>query len=106
MRDKKIYQLHAEICQALIHPLRLEIIDHLRDGEKTVSQLVEATGAPQSTISRHLRKMRVRDIVVTRKDGMNTYYRLGSERIVSAYDEMHLFVVESLGARSELFAAA
>jgi len=67
---------------------------------------MEATDAPQSIISRHLRKRRVRDIVVTRKKGTNTYYRLGSERIVAAYDEMHMFVVESLGARSELLAVA
>ena len=41
---------------------------------KSVSQLMEATDAPQSTISRNLRKRRVRDIVASRKDGTNTYY--------------------------------
>ena len=36
MKSRRLYEIHADICQALTHPTRLEIIDLLRDGEKGV----------------------------------------------------------------------
>jgi len=102
MKDKRIFQLHADICQALTHPMRLEIIDCLRDGEKTVTELAEAVEASQGTISRHLSVMRTKGVVIPRREGTYSYYRLGSSRIIAAYDEMHGFAIEYLTSRSEL----
>ena len=102
MKDKQIFQLHADICQALTHPIRLEIIDNLRRGEKSVSQLAEALQAAQGTVSRHLSVMRTKGVVASRRAGTNVYYRLGSPRISAAYDEMHLFAVEYLAAQTKL----
>lgn len=102
MNDKQIFQIHADICQALTHPIRLEIIESLREGEKSVTQLVEALQAPQGTVSRHLSIMRSKGVVVPRHEGTNVYYRLGSPRISAAYDEMHQFAVEYLTSRSEM----
>ena len=101
MKDKQIFQLHADICQALTHPIRLEIIDNLR-GEKSVTQLADALQAPQGTVSRHLSVMRAKGVVVSRREGTSVYYRLGSPRISAAYDEMHRFAMEHLTAQSEL----
>jgi ArsR family transcriptional regulator len=102
MKDKQIFQLHADICQALTHPIRLEIIDNLRGGEKSVTQLAEALQAPQGTVSRHLSVMRAKGVVGSRREGTSVYYRLGSPRISAAYDEMHRFAVEYLASQSEL----
>ncbi len=60
MKDKQIFQLHADICQALTHLIRLEIINDLRNGEKSVAQLAAALQAPQGTVSPHLNIMRRR----------------------------------------------
>lgn len=103
MKDKQIFQIHADICHALTHPIRLEIIDQLRDGEKSVTQLAEELQAPQGTVSRHLGVMRAKGVVVPRREGPSIYYRLGSPRIIAAYDEMHWFAMEHLTAQSELF---
>ena len=65
MKDKQIFQLHADICQALTHPIRLEIIDNLRRGEKSVSQLAEALQVAQGTVSRHLSVMRTKRVVAS-----------------------------------------
>ena len=99
----KIYQIHADICHALTHPIRLEIIDSLREGEKSVTQLVEALQAPQGTVSRHLSLMRSKGVVVPRHEGQSVYYRLGSPRIMDAYNEMHQFAMEHLAAQANLF---
>ena len=94
MKDLKQYEIHAEICSTLTHPIRLQIIDHLRDGEKSVKELAEEMETSQGTVSRHLSTMRIKGVVITRRDGTNVYYRLGSTRILSAYDEMHKFALE------------
>ena len=52
--DKKIYEMHAEICKTLANPKRLEIIDALRDGEKNVSELASTAKINQANISQHL----------------------------------------------------
>ncbi len=102
MKDKQLYTIHADICKTLTHPIRLEILDELRDGEKTVTQLVNATGVAQSTVSRHLGMMRSSGVLISRRDGLCIYYRLSSPRIIAAYDEMHKFALEYLSSHSEL----
>ncbi len=104
MKDKQLYEIHADICKALTHPLRLEILDYLRDGEKTVSQLVAHLGVTQSAVSRHLGVMRAYGVVQTRRDGVHIFYRIGNAHIVAAYDEMHTFAQETMAAQSAIFA--
>jgi ArsR family transcriptional regulator len=101
MKDPRLYQIHAEICQALTHHIRLNIIDQLRGGEKSVNQLAEGIQIQQGTVSRHLSIMRAKGIVVPRRERTRVYYRLGSPRIITAYDEMHRFAMEHLAAQSE-----
>lgn len=102
MKNKQLYQVHANICQSLTHPTRLEIVDSLRDGEKSVSQLAKDLGIPQATVSRHLGVMCSTGIVLPRRDGPNVYYRLGSPKIVAAYDLMHQFSLEQFSSAAEL----
>lgn len=105
IKDREVYRIHAEICQALTHPTRLEIIDLLRREEKTVGRLAEEMGMPQSTISRHLRLMRAKGVVRTRREGQNVFYQLSNEKIIHAYDLIHQFVVDQINARSVIVAA-
>ncbi len=106
IRDREIYQIHAEICQALTHATRLEIIDHLRAHEKTVGALALEMAMPSSTISRHLRLMREKGVVQARRDGPNVYYQLNNEKIVQAYDLIHQFVLEQYSTQSNLFSTS
>jgi ArsR family transcriptional regulator len=105
VKEREVYRIHAEICQALTHPVRLEIIDHLRTGEKTVGELVREMEMPQSTISRHLRLMRERGVVRARREGANVYYALSNEKIVGAYDLIHQFVVDHYNEQLSVFAS-
>jgi ArsR family transcriptional regulator len=102
MKSRRLYEIHADICQALTHPTRLEIIDLLRDGEKGVSELVQELDVPQSTVSRHLSTMRAKGVVRARRDGGFTYYQLTSDKVLTAYDAMHNFATEIFAYQSEL----
>ncbi len=100
--DMTIYNLQAEVSKTMAHPLRLAILHSLKDGEKTVNNLTEITGAGQSNVSQHLALMRQRDIVRTRKEGSNIYYRVASPKISKACDMVREVLLEQLSQKQEL----
>ncbi len=83
---EEFYQLHAHLCKALAHPTRLLIIDELRDGPRSVSELVERIGLRQSNLSQHLGILRDQRLVVARRDGQTVYYSLRDARVTQAFD--------------------
>lgn len=68
----------ASGLRALAHEVRLAILCHLADAPMNVSELVAATGTSQSNLSQHLAKMRLLNIVVAERRGMQVYYRLAN----------------------------
>ncbi|MFO8011796.1 MAG: metalloregulator ArsR/SmtB family transcription factor [Phycisphaerae bacterium] len=73
---KRLYQLKAEMIQAAGHPIRLAIIDFLKDGEQCVCNIAEHVGAKRSNVSRHLAVMLKAGVVDCRKDGLRVMYWL------------------------------
>ena len=100
--DMTIYELQAEVSKTMAHPLRLAILHNLKNGEKTVNELTEITGASQSNVSQHLAIMRQRQIVKTRKAGQNIYYRVSSPKISQACDMMREVLIEQLDLKQEI----
>ena len=67
----------ADRFGALADPTRLAILHCLlRGGEQNVSRIVATTGRSVANVSKHLRHLRERGLVVRRKDGLQAYYRL------------------------------
>ena len=102
MTKTQQYVLHASICQTLANPKRLEIIDRLRNGEMSVTQLAEAMQISQANLSQHLAVMRQKGIVKTRREALNVYYQLGNPKIVQACDLMREVLLEHLETGAEL----
>jgi DNA-binding transcriptional ArsR family regulator len=76
----------AEFFKALAHPLRIAIIDSLRDGEFGVNELCQRLDVEQSTLSQQLAVLRSRNIVVGRKDGLNVYYSVRDTAVFKLLD--------------------
>ncbi len=102
MTNPQLYKLHASICHTLANPKRLEIIDPLRSGEMSVTELAEALGISQSNLSQHLAIMRQKGIVTTRREGLNVFYKLSNPKIVQACDLMRQVLLEHLETAAEL----
>ncbi len=100
--DKKIFEMHAEICKVFTSPTRLEIISLLRDGEKTVNELAEQVGVLQANISQHLTVLRQNNVVTTRRDGANVYYKIANPKILQACDLMREVLIEKLAENEKL----
>ncbi|TKJ36277.1 MAG: transcriptional regulator [Planctomycetes bacterium B3_Pla] len=79
MSDKNTqlrYEKQAEIAKAIGHPLRIAIIDFLRDGEQCVCDIAQHVGSERSNVSRHLSVMVRAGVLECRKEGLNVIYRL------------------------------
>jgi ArsR family transcriptional regulator len=86
MTKSNFYNLHAEICKTISNPNRQAILDNLRDGEMSVTELVNRTGISQANLSQHLSILRSKGVVNTRRDGNNIYYSISNAKIIQAYD--------------------
>jgi DNA-binding transcriptional ArsR family regulator len=73
--------LLAKYFRALGDPTRLRVLELLRDGERSVGELVTALGLPQPKISNHLACLRWCGFVTTRRQHRTVYYRLADERV-------------------------
>ena len=74
--------LQADLCQSLTHTFRLKILQILEDGEKNVSDIKKVTNKPQPYISQHLRVLRDKGVVVTRRKANEVYYSLSDPKIL------------------------
>ncbi len=100
--NKKIFEMHAEICKVFTSPKRLEIISLLRDGERTVNELTELAGVPQANVSQHLTVLRQNNVVTTRRNGANIYYKIANPKIMQACDLMREVLLEQLKENEKL----
>ncbi len=76
----------SKVLKALGHPERLKIIEFLKSGEKTVGQIQSGIGLSQPITSQHLRYMRNRNILESRRDGTSSYYYIASDLIYKLLD--------------------
>ncbi|RME64913.1 MAG: transcriptional regulator [Nitrospirae bacterium] len=95
-RDRKLFEVQAEVCKVPTSPKRLEIIHALKDGEKTVSELVEILGIPKANVSQHLSILKNRGILKSRRDGVNIYYSIANPKVIEACRLMREVLMEQL----------
>jgi|TARA_B100000035_G_C21005106_1_gene556901 ArsR family transcriptional regulator len=74
-------QSASRVIKALGHPTRLEIVEYLQTGEKSVSEIQERIDRIQPITSQHLSLMKERGIVKSRRKGTTIYYSIASEFI-------------------------
>jgi ArsR family transcriptional regulator, virulence genes transcriptional regulator len=100
--DKRIFQLHAEICKTFSNPIRLEIISKLRDGKKSVTEIAALTGVRQATVSQHLAVLRQKGVVSTKREGINVFYEVSNPKITQACDLMREVLFENIAVMNEI----
>ena len=100
----ELITLVAERFKALAEPARLEILNCLRDGEMTVSELVERTGLGQANVSKHLQFLLAAHFVNRRKEGLFAYYGLADQAVFKLCDIMCGRLQQELVARRKTLA--
>ncbi len=93
----------ADLFKALAHPIRIMILDALRDGEAPVRTLQERLGAEQSTISQHLAALRSNNLVRARRDGTSVFYEIADPAIWALLDTARDIYERQLHTDREMF---
>lgn len=101
-RERRLLELQAQVCQVLADPSRLELLHLLGEGERTVGDLVAATGLRQANVSQHLALLRQRGIVQTRRVGTTVHYALTYPEILEACAITRRILMRQLAATSQL----
>ena len=83
---QQLSDFKAEFFKALAHPLRISILDALRDNELTVNEISQRFDVEPANASQQLAVLRNRNIVVTRKEGANVYYSVSDKSIFKLLD--------------------
>jgi ArsR family transcriptional regulator len=100
--DKTLFELQSDVCKTLASAKRLEIISALKEGEKTVGELVDILGVPKANVSQHLAVMRNKGILNSRRDGVNIYYRISNPKVIQACTLMKEVLTEQMQEKSRL----
>jgi DNA-binding transcriptional ArsR family regulator len=83
-----LVELIARRFRALSEPMRIRLVDRLREGEATVGELSESLGASQQNISKHLAVLADTGILGRRKDGNRVYYRIVDEGVLTLCEDV------------------
>lgn len=81
MGPKEISKMHANVCQVFANPFRIEIIEALVEGEQTTDSLAKLIGTTAANISQHIKMMRDRGVVISRRRGTYIYHTLLNDQL-------------------------
>ena len=95
-------ELIARRFRVIGEPMRIRLLDHLRDGEATVSELTEALDASQQNVSKHLSVLADVGIVGRRKDGNRVYYAVVDESVFALCEDICGSVQRQLASLNDL----
>lgn len=83
--EQLLFERQAEVAKAIAHPLRIAIVNFLKDGEQCVCDIAEHIGSERSNVSRHLSVMLNAGLLEYRKEGLKVIYRLKCACIVDFF---------------------
>jgi len=84
----QLYEQFARIGKALANPHRLELLDVLAQGERSVEELAIETGMSVANASQHLQLLRAAQLVDVRREGVYIYYRLADEQVFTLWQAL------------------
>ncbi len=97
-----IHQLKAEFFKTLGHPARIRVLEVLREGERSVGQLVPEVGIEASHLSQQLATLRRANLVQTRKEGPSVIYSVENPDIFELLEVAKRILTSSLLQSREL----
>jgi DNA-binding transcriptional ArsR family regulator len=106
MKNKSAYELHAEIIKALAHPLRIEVIEILQQGELCFTDVLKKTGGLKSNLSQHMSIMVNNRLLRVRRDSRCNYYSLSSVKVAKACALMREILTDNIKRQNKLLEKA
>lgn len=98
----KVYTLSAKLIQAMASPRRLEIIDLLGQGERSVEEIARETAMSVANTSQHLQVLKQSNLVQLRREGNFIRYRLANDKVYQSWQDLRMMGMESLAEMDRL----
>jgi len=86
----ELYQSIAKVAQALASGNRLQLLEFMAQGERSVDALAAMAGVTVANASQHLQALRRAGLVATRKEGQRVYYRVAGDDVVRLYQDLRM----------------
>ncbi|MDP1793407.1 MAG: metalloregulator ArsR/SmtB family transcription factor [Acidimicrobiales bacterium] len=102
---EELFDGFAEVAKALASGRRVEIVDVLAQGERSVDEIATEVGQSVSNTSHHLRSLARAGLVDTRRDGTRIFYALASERVAQLWSAMRDVAAEHVAGLERLAGA-
>lgn len=99
---ERLRQFKAEFFKALAHPVRIALLELLRDGPLSVGELQDRTGAAGSSISQQLAVLRGRGIVTAERSGTTVHYHVSDPELFALLDAARQIFYAHLSDNAEL----
>lgn len=103
---RPVFEMHAELCKALASEHRLAILYSLKDGEKCVGDIASELDISVHNVSQHLRILRQRLLVRSRKEGQTVYYSITNPMFIQACSLIRQALIEQHSAEGQSLRAA
>lgn len=100
--EQEIYELHSRLCAGLADPKRILILYALAERKQNVTELSERLGIAQPTVSRHLKLLRDRNLVVAEREGQAVFYAISDRRVIQALDLLRAVLADMLRSQAGL----
>jgi DNA-binding transcriptional ArsR family regulator len=98
----QLFELQADLYQTMANPKRLAIVELLSHGEQSVGAIAETINSSVSAVSQHLRNMKDKNVVSTRKDGQTVYYRLKNPKIIEGCHLVREILLEEMESQGRM----
>lgn len=86
--DPELLQYAASVFKTIGHPVRLRIVELLRQGPCSVNRIAEQLQLPQALISQHLAALKNKRLLAFRREGTTVYYQIAALPIIRLLDCM------------------
>lgn len=104
MTNKERFRIQADFCKAMAHPVRLEVIDLLKERALAVNELADRVGVSQANLSQHLAVLRARGVVRSERQGNEVAYSLANRKVVDACILIREILSEQIARRQAVIA--
>ena len=97
-----LFAKKAAIAKAMAHPVRVAVLEFVKDGEQCVCDIAEAVGTERSNLSKHLSLMTGAGVLTSRKEGLKVFYRIKTPCVLKFLDCLKDCLKEQVDEQQQL----
>jgi len=100
---ESIYEMKTNLFKALAHPIRIRILESLKERSQCACTLAPELGIEQSNFSRHISALKTAGLIRTWKEGVSVYFSISDQRIFDLMDAANEILKRRIQSHHKIF---